>query len=114
MTKATWGGKALFSLIKGSQDRNSSRAGTWRQELMQTPWRGAAYWLASHNLFSLLSHRTQDNHQPRDDTTHNGLCPATSITKKIAYRPVHNLILWKHFLKCGSLLSHDLVYVKLI
>jgi len=30
-------------IIKGSQDRNSSRAGTWRQELMQRPWRGAAY-----------------------------------------------------------------------
>jgi hypothetical protein len=22
------------------------RAGTWRQELMQRPWRGAVYWLA--------------------------------------------------------------------
>jgi hypothetical protein len=32
--------------LKGSQDRNSSRAGTWRQVLMQRPQRGAAYWLA--------------------------------------------------------------------
>ena len=38
--KATWGGK------EGGQDRNSNRAGTWRQELMQRPWRGADYWLA--------------------------------------------------------------------
>ena len=30
-------------IIEGSQGRNSSRAGTWRQELMQRPWRGAAY-----------------------------------------------------------------------
>ena len=29
----------------GSQDRNLSRAGTWRQELKQKPWRDAAYWL---------------------------------------------------------------------
>ena len=36
---------SLF-ITKGSQGRNSSRAGTWRQELMQRPWRGAAYWLA--------------------------------------------------------------------
>jgi len=43
----------------GSQDRNSHRAGTWRQELMQRPWRGAAYWLALHGLLSLLSYRTR-------------------------------------------------------
>jgi hypothetical protein len=33
---------SLF-IIKRSQDRNSSRAGTWRQELIKRPWRGAAY-----------------------------------------------------------------------
>ena len=33
-------------VIEGSQDRNSSRAGTWRQELVQRPWRTAAYQLA--------------------------------------------------------------------
>ena len=59
------------SIIKGIQDMNSSRAETWRQGLMQRPWKGAAYWLAPHGLLSLLSYRTQD-HQPRDGTTHNG------------------------------------------
>jgi hypothetical protein len=33
-------------IIKEIQDKNSSRAGTWRQKLMQRPWRSAAYWLA--------------------------------------------------------------------
>jgi hypothetical protein len=28
----------LLFITKGSQDRNSSRAGNWRQELMQRPW----------------------------------------------------------------------------
>jgi hypothetical protein len=55
----------LLFITKGSQDWNSHRAGTWRQELMQRPWRGAAYWLASPGLLSLLSYRTQD-YQPRD------------------------------------------------
>jgi hypothetical protein len=64
---------------KRSQDRNSSRAETWRQELMQRPWRDAVYWLAHNDLISLLSYRTQ-NHQPIDGNTHNGLGPPTSIT----------------------------------
>jgi hypothetical protein len=34
-------------ITERSQDRNSSRPGTWRRELMQKPWKGAAYWLAS-------------------------------------------------------------------
>jgi hypothetical protein len=50
MTKATWK-KRIYStfastslfFIGESQDRNSNKAGTWRQELMQRPWRGAAY-----------------------------------------------------------------------
>jgi hypothetical protein len=29
----------MLFITKGSQDRNSYRAGTWRQELMQRPWR---------------------------------------------------------------------------
>ncbi|EGW08526.1 hypothetical protein I79_016318 [Cricetulus griseus] len=37
----------------------------------------AAYWLAPHDLLSLLSYRTQD-HLPRDGSTHNGLCPTPS------------------------------------
>jgi hypothetical protein len=56
------GGKSLFCLhfhtlfiAKGSQNMNSSKVGTWRQELMQRPWRGAAFWLAPCGLLSLLS-----------------------------------------------------------
>ena len=39
--KTSWGGKSLFCLqlfIQGNQDRNSNRAGTWRLELMQSPF----------------------------------------------------------------------------
>jgi len=41
-----------------SQDRTSNRVGSWRQELMQRPWRSAAYWTASLGLLSLLSYGT--------------------------------------------------------
>lgn len=61
----------LFS-TEGSQDRNLNRAGTWRQELMQKPWRGDAYLLAPPGFLNLLSYRTLDQ-QPRGGTTHNGL-----------------------------------------
>ena len=72
----------LLFITKGSQDRNSNRAETWRQELVQTPWRGVAYCLAPHGLLNLLSYRTQD-HQPRDGTTHNGWAlPHQSLIKK--------------------------------
>ena len=46
--------------IEGSQDRNSNRAGSWRQELMQKSWKGAAY---------CLSYGAQDH---KGGTTHNG------------------------------------------
>jgi len=64
----------LLLITKGSQDRNSHRVGTRRQELMQRPWRGTAYLLAFLGMLSLLSYRTQDC-QPWDDTTYNGLRP---------------------------------------
>jgi hypothetical protein len=45
-----------------------------KQELMQRPWRDVLYWLASTDLLSLLSYRTQD-YQPRDGTSHKGPSP---------------------------------------
>jgi hypothetical protein len=42
----------VLFIIEGSQDRNSDRAGSWRQELMQTSWRDAAYWLDPHGMLT--------------------------------------------------------------
>ena len=88
---------SLF-IIKRSQDRNSSRVGTSRQQLMQRPWRGAAYWLTPHGLLSLLPQGSQ-NHQPSDGTTHNGLGPSpiNYCFKKMPCRFAYNLILWRLF-----------------
>jgi hypothetical protein len=33
----------LLFIFEGSQDRNSSRVGTWRQALMQKLWRGVVH-----------------------------------------------------------------------
>ena len=45
-----------------------------KQEPMQRPWRDVLYWLASPDLLSLLSYKTQD-YQPRDGPTHKGPFP---------------------------------------
>ena len=78
------------SITDGSQDRNSHRAGTSRQELMQRPWNGAGFlfvclfvfWLAPCGLLSLLSYRTQDHLLGvcvGDSPSHDGLSFPTSI-----------------------------------
>jgi hypothetical protein len=74
MTKKQVGEERIYSahistllfITKGSQDRNLHRAGTWRQELMQRPWR-----VLLTDLLSLLSYGTL-NYQSRDGTTPNG------------------------------------------
>ena len=49
---------------------------------MQNPWKGAVHWLASQDLFSVLSYRTED-HQPRDVTTHGELGTLPLITNHV-------------------------------
>jgi hypothetical protein len=65
MTKKQVGEEMVYltytSIIGGSQDKNSSWAGTGRQELWQKSWKDAAYWLASYGLLCLPSYRTQDH-----------------------------------------------------
>jgi hypothetical protein len=73
------GGKGLFSVhfhITVDHQRKSGLGlkKVRKQELMQKPWRNAAYWLASPGFLSLLSYRSQD-YQPRESTTHSGPFP---------------------------------------
>ena len=95
----------LLFTIKGSWGRNSSRARTRRQELMQRPWRGSAYWLAPHDVLSLLSYRIQD-HQPRDGTTHSGRISLLALilqsTGVLVRAPISELL---HIMKILEFLS---------
>jgi hypothetical protein len=79
-----------------------TRLGTWRQELMQRPWRDVTYCLASPGLLSLLSYKTQD-YQTRDGTTHNDFSHPLSLIVKMPY----SWISWRHFLKGGSFLCDN-------
>ena len=89
---ATWEGKSLFHsqfIIKSREGRNLSRAGTWRQEQMQRPWRGVGYWLVPDGLLSLLMYRTQDD-QLRVSTTYNKLAfPHWPLIKKMPYSQIY-------------------------
>jgi hypothetical protein len=57
MTRSKLGSKGFArftqSITAPHQSRNSSRAGTWRQELKHRPKKSAASWLALHDYFSL-------------------------------------------------------------
>lgn len=67
MTKRNLGEEGIyFSLCVVHHLGNSGqelKAGIWRQELKQRPWRSVTYWLLSHGLFIWLSYGTQD-HKP--------------------------------------------------
>ena len=54
----------LLFIIKGSQGKDSNRAGTWRQELMQRPWRSAAHGLAFSACFLVVSRINNPGMEP--------------------------------------------------
>lgn len=62
----------LIFILEGSQDRNSSKTKTCREELMQRHQEGSCWLACSHGLLSHLSERIQDHH-PKQGTTYNGL-----------------------------------------
>ena len=51
--------KVYFILWLNSLSSREVRAGPWRQELMQRPWRDAAYWPAPPGLLIFHSYRTR-------------------------------------------------------
>jgi hypothetical protein len=75
--EASWGEKGLFSLHFHAAVHHQRKSGlelkqVRKKGLMQRPWRDVTYWLASLDLLSLLSYRSED-YQPRDGTTQIGL-----------------------------------------
>jgi len=84
---------SLF-IIEGGQDRNSSRIGTW--ELIQRPWRDAAYWLAPQGLLNLLieSRTTSPGMVP---PTMGWALPCQSRIEKNPYRLAYGPILMEAF-----------------
>jgi hypothetical protein len=47
-------GFAHFMLPYRSSSSKEVWTGTWREKLMQRPWKGATYWLVPHGLLSQL------------------------------------------------------------
>lgn len=91
-SKATWGSLSSVRGARTGAQVRSLGAGT-----QQKSWVGAAYWLAPHALFSVLSDSTQD-HLPQCGTAHSYLDPPTSSsTKNMLHRPTCRPVEWKLF-----------------
>lgn len=83
-----------LSIIWEKQNRNSSRRGNWKKEVMEIPENDASYWLVSECMLVWFSYRT----------TSSGLEPPKmvwafaqqSLIKKI-YKLESNLILQRQF-----------------
>ena len=90
----------LLYVTKGSQDRNSHRARTWRQDLMQKPWRVLFIVLLTLvcSAYFLIEPRTTN--PGMTPPTMGCALPALSLIEKTPY----SWILWRHFLKRRSFL----------
>jgi hypothetical protein len=104
--KTTWRGRVCLAytfialcITEGSEDRNSNREGTWRQELIDGGHGGV--------LLSLLSYRPQDHSPGVAPPTMSWALPHQSLVKKMSYRLAYNLNLWRYFLNRGFPLSDD-------
>jgi hypothetical protein len=88
--------------LEGSQDRHSKRAGTWREELMQKPWRNTVYCLALHGftVCFLIEPKTTSSESV---TIHNGLGPSHQTLRKMPYRLTDSPTLWRHFSQASFL-----------
>jgi hypothetical protein len=94
----------LLFITKGRQDWNSSRAGTWRQELMQWPWKvlfTGLLPLACSACFLIEPKTTSPGMAPH---TMSWALPSWSlIEKKMPY----SWISQRHFPEGGSFLCHN-------
>ena len=81
-SKASQGRKAWLKHLHDSpslrevRTGTQNRAGTWRQELIQRPWRSVAYWLAQPTFLE------NKDHQSKGSPTHNEVgLPHQSLRK---------------------------------
>jgi hypothetical protein len=98
-----------FSIIEGSQDRNSNRTRTRRQELMQRPWRSVAYWLVIMACSTCFLIKPRTTSLGREPSTMGWALSHKSLIKKkkMPYRLAYSPVLWRHFLNQDPLLSDD-------
>jgi hypothetical protein len=70
----------------------------WRQELMQMPWRGAAYQLASPGCSVCFFIKPRIASPSMEPLTMSWTLPHQSLIKKMPCSLAYSLILWRHFL----------------
>lgn len=93
--KTTWEEMNLFLIREYSPLLMEVRAGTWRQELKQRPWKSVTYWIAFYDLLIYLFYTSQA-HMPKYGTASSGLRPPTStISQKVPHRYIYRPHLWR-------------------
>jgi hypothetical protein len=105
VTKSNLGGKGLFQLPLPYHNpflkevRMQTQAGTWRQKLMQRPWKSAAHWLASivHSAWFLIKLGVQERCCP----PRAGPSYTNHFFKKMPHRLAQGPIWWRHLSKKG-------------
>jgi hypothetical protein len=79
MIKSNLGRKGLFHLracnLSCREAEQELKAGTWRQDLIQSLWKTAASWLAPPGLLSLVSVYTGNYHSGLGAPTQSRQCP---------------------------------------
>lgn len=97
ITKRKLEQKYLFPIIKGNQDRNSSREGFSRDQPMQRPCKGPYYSIVLHVFLIMLSYRIRATSlEVSQPTSHN--LSHKSVIKKMTYSVAYNQVLWRYFL----------------
>jgi hypothetical protein len=82
------------SSLKEFRTGTQTRVGTLRQELMQRPWRDAAYWFTP-SLLSPLSYRTQGTSPKVVPPTMVYIFPHQSLYRKMLYGLNYSPNLWR-------------------
>ena len=80
----------------------SRKAGMWRQNLIQKPWKGFAYQLASYGLIACFLIETRTTILRKIPSSVGWVFSHWSPIEKMPYR----WILWRHFLNWGSFSSN--------
>jgi len=95
----------LPSITEGSQDRNPNKAGTWRQELRQRPWRVLLTGLLSMACWIWCLIESKTTSPGMEPSTISWALPHRSLIKKMSLSSSHGNIFLIEVPSCQMILA---------